>query len=121
MRYRPLSPTGDYTIGQPWYVNNTNAVAQAIKTRLNLWLAEWFIDTSDGTPWLTQVFGPRASRNPDAAIRQRILQTPGVTGLVSYQSTYFGATRQIQVQAQVQTQYSTTPVPIDLMLTSPTV
>lgn len=120
MRYRPLSPTGDFTFGKPWLVNSAAAVAQAIGTRLRLWYGEWFVDTSDGTQWLEEVLGPAATRNPTAEIRRRILGTPGVTGLVSLKATVFGATRQIQVQAQVQTQYSTTPVAVNLMLQAPT-
>src|SRR5580658_4367459 len=108
MRYRPLSPTGDYTIGQPFYVNNVQAVSQAISTRLKLWVGEWFVDQTDGTPYPTQILGERYNRNPDAAIKARILGTPGVTNLISYSSQFDGNTRILTVNASVQTQYSVT-------------
>ena len=114
MRYRQLSATGDYTVGLPFYTNSPNAVAQAIETRLKLWLGEWFVDQTDGTPWLTQILGPRASRNPDAAIKQRILGTPGVVSIQSYSSSYDGSTRNLTVLATVQTHYGSTTVSVTL-------
>lgn len=119
MRYRPLSATGDFTIGQRWLINNPQAVAQAILTRLKLWLGEWFIDTTDGTPYFTQVLGERYAKNPDAAIKRRILGTPGVTSIVTYSSSFNGATRVFTVNATVQTQFSVTPVPISIPLAAP--
>lgn len=105
MRYRPLDSNGDYTIGQNFLVNSPAAVAQAIKTRLLLWVGEWFLDTSEGTPWPTQVLGPRANTNPDAVIKQRILGTPGVTSIINYSSNFNGGNRTLTVSATVQTQY----------------
>ena len=116
MRYRPLDANGDYTVGVPWLVNSPATVEQAIRTRLKLWEGEFFLNTADGTPWFSKILGPRATRNPDAAIRQRILGTPGVTGLTGYSSTYTPKTRTLPVQAQVQTNYSTTPINLSVSL-----
>ncbi|MFW3086591.1 hypothetical protein ACN6UI_27150, partial [Klebsiella aerogenes] len=55
MRYRREDDDGDYTFGQgddTWLVNSPEAVAQAIKTRFLLWYGEWFLDTTEGTPWI---------------------------------------------------------------------
>jgi hypothetical protein len=120
MRYRPLSPTGDFTIGQPFLVNSPQAVGQAVLTRLKLWLGEWFLNTADGTPYYTQVLGERYGKSPDAAIKARILGTPGVTSLVAYSSTFVGGSaRMLTVQTVVQTQYSVTPIPINIALVVP--
>lgn len=117
MRVRPLSPLGDYTIGQPWYVNNPQAVEQTIGTRLKLWLGEFFLDTTDGTPYLTEIFGERYNKAPDAAIKRRILGTPGVTQILSYSSSFSGsATRILTVNVTVQTLYSTTPISVSIPL-----
>lgn len=117
MRTRPLSPLGDFTIGQPWFVNSPQAVEQTIGTRLKLWLGEWFMDVTDGTPYLTEILGERYNKNPDAAIKRRILGTPGVTQLVSYSSSFSGsATRILTVNATVQTLYSTTPISVSIPL-----
>jgi len=114
MRYRPLSALGDYTVGVPFLVNSSACVAQALLTRLKLWQGEWFVDVTDGTPYLQQVLGERPGKNPDAAIKNRILGTPGVTGINSYSSQFDGATRTFTVTANVQTQYGAASVSITL-------
>jgi len=96
-------------------------VEQAIKTRLKLWLGEWFVDLTDGTPYPTQVLGERYGKSPDAAIKARILGTPGVTQLISYSSSFNapsdGVRRTLTVNATVQSLYSVTPVSVSLPLT----
>lgn len=104
MRYRPLSPSGDYTIGQVFLANSPQCVAQAVETRLKLWLGEWFLDTSDGTPW-PSVLGKINGKNPDAYIKQRILSTQGVTSIVSYSGTFTGSARAYSVTATINTLY----------------
>ncbi len=74
------------------------------------------MDTTDGTPYLTQILGERYNRNPDAAIKARILGTPGVTQLISYSSKYDGNSRTLTVNASVQTQFSVTPVSVSIPL-----
>src|SRR5260364_424406 len=54
MRYRRLDAAGDYAFGRglsDFEQDTPEAVAQAVKTRLALRFGEWFLDTSDGTPW----------------------------------------------------------------------
>ena len=117
MRTRPLSPLGDFTIGQPWLVNVPAAVEQSISTRLKLWLGEWFLDTSDGTPYPTEILGERYNKTPDAAIKRRILGTPGVTQILSYSSSFSGsATRNLTVNVTVQSLYSVTPISVSIPL-----
>jgi hypothetical protein len=122
MRYRPLSPTGDYTIGVP-FLTGSAAVAQAIETRLKLFLGEWFIDVTDGTPWLptgspnTGILGRQFGADPNAPIRLRILGTPGVTQILTYSSTITG--RSISVSGTVSTQFSTDPTPFAVTINPP--
>lgn len=105
MRYRQLDANGDYTIGLPFYTNVPQTVAQAVQTRLKLWAGEWFMDATDGTPYNQSVLGKQIGKNPDVTIKQRILGTPGVTGIVSYQSGYVGNTRALSVSATINTLY----------------
>jgi hypothetical protein len=105
MKYRPLDAAGDYTIGQNFLSNTPATVAQAIKTRLLLWTGEWFLDKTDGTPWAAKVLGPRANSNPDAAIKQRILGTPGVVAILEYSSNFNGGDRSFAVSVSVQTEF----------------
>lgn len=116
MRYRPLSGSGDYTIGQPWYVDVPQAVGQAVLTRLRLWLGEWFVDITDGTAYPTGVLGERYGKNPDAVIKRRILGTFGVQSLISYSSQFDGQKRVLTVNAMVQTIFSVTPIQVSATL-----
>ncbi len=113
MRYRMLDENGDYLIGQGqnnFYINQPEAVAQAILTRLRLVTGEWYLDTSAGTPYPTQIQGKYTDSTRDTAIRQQILGTEGVTGLVSYSSEVDPTTRKFSVTAVVSTQYGETTI-----------
>lgn len=108
MRVRAMTASGDMTFGQGganFLVNSPQAVAQLIKTRLNLWTGQWFLDLSAGTPYATQVLGSNTRSRYDAAIQAVILDTPGVLALASYNSNYNGVTRVVTIQATVNTQY----------------
>jgi hypothetical protein len=116
VRYRQLSPLGDYTIGLPFYVNDPQAVAQAVYTRLKLWLGEFFLDVTDGTAYLTGVLAERYGKNPDAIIKARILGTTGVTAINSYSSTFNGPSRTLTVSANLQTAYSAQGIDVSVPL-----
>ncbi len=106
MLYRQLDANGDYQIGQ-FLQNTPAAVAQAVQTRLKLCRAEWFLDVTDGTPWLQEILG--RNTNYDLEIQKRILDTPGVTEIVSYSSNVDSA-RALSVTATINTIYGQTTV-----------
>lgn len=113
MRYRKLSPTGDYTLGgsqAAFYIDTAQAVGQAVETRLKLWLGEWFLNTADGTDWQGKVLGPRTSAVRDAMLRQRILETPNVNSIDTYSSQFDGNTRTFSVQASITTAFGAATV-----------
>lgn len=113
MRYRKLDANGDYTFGNQqadFYKDNPDAVAQAVMTRLRLNKGEWFIDTVDGTPWNTEVLGERTASTRDAAIKKRILGTPGVSQIDSYDSSINPETRRFTVTATITTAYGQTSI-----------
>jgi hypothetical protein len=108
MRVRKQDANGDYVWGHQqndFYRDQPEAVAQAVQTRLRLGLAEWFLDTTDGTPWTTQVLGKYTKDQYDAAIRDRILGTQGVTQIDSYSSTLNTTTRTLTIACTIETQY----------------
>lgn len=117
MRYRKLDADGDYSFGRgraDFWIDQPEAVAQAVKTRLGLWRGEWFLDLTAGTPWATKVLGRYTSNTRDPAIRSRVLETAGVTAITSYSSAYSGETRVFSAQIAVTTVYSKTPVQVPL-------
>lgn len=110
MRYRALDANLDYTVGIPFLANSPATVGQAVLTRLKLLQGEWFLDVTDGTPYLQRILGKHYGSNPDAYIKQRILGTQGVTSILSYTSTFDGATRKFTVNATIATIYGTTTI-----------
>lgn len=117
MRYRRLH-NGDYVFGNDgcpfpeFYVNQPEAVAQAVQTRLLLFTGEWFLDTTEGTPYSTAILGKGTQAIYDGAIKSRILGTPGVSALLAYGSELDTNTRGLLVSATIMTVYSQNPVVI---------
>lgn len=111
MRYRALTSEGDYQLGRTglFLVDTPEAVAQAIKTRLGLMEGEWFLDTSEGTPYASNILGMHTSTTRDLAIKMRILDTPGVQDITNYYS-YLNADRVLVVAAEVSTIYGNTTI-----------
>jgi hypothetical protein len=113
MRYRALSPAGDYTFGQGsanFLVNSPAAVEQAILTGLRLFQGEFWLNTAAGVPWVQDVIGKGTQGTYDSAITNQILSTTGVSGITSYSSSLNG--RALTFTATVMTAYSPTPITI---------
>ena len=111
MRYRKLSPTGDYVFGhqqKDFYIDQPEAVAQAVLTRLELLYGEWWLDITEGTDWDRKVLGMHTIRTRDALVQARILTTPGVTTLNAYASQLIG--RAFTAQANFNTIYGQTGI-----------
>jgi hypothetical protein len=112
MRYRQLDAKGDYVLGfgqGEFYVNQPEAVAQAVLTRLKLYLGEWFIDITDGTDWFGSVLGNNTVSLRDVIIKTRILDTNGVNSILSFNSTFNSSTRSYTANVVIDTIYGVFP------------
>jgi len=110
MRYRKLDADGDFSFGHnmsDFYIDQPEAVGQAIKTRLDLQLGDWFLDTSEGTDWNGQVLGAHTQGTRDVEIRSRVAETQGVQQLRRFETEFDGDTRAYSVQILVDTDYGT--------------
>ena len=104
MKYRQLDNDGDMQLGK--YLENTpEAVAQAVLTRLRLWTEEWFLDVTEGTPWLQLVLGHGTQKTAIQAIRKRILETEGVQSITRLEFNENPSTRAVVVAVQMKTDY----------------
>jgi len=106
IRYRRLDASGDAIFGHSsadFLVDSPEAVAQAVLTRLRMLRGEWFLDSTEGTPWATEILGEHTGSTYDFAIRERISGTSGVTEIVSYTSSLSG--RALAVSATLNTAY----------------
>ena len=117
MLYRKLDSNGDYTFGKAagnFFKDIPEAVGQAVLTRLKLIEGEWFLDTSIGTPYNSQILGMGKLNTYDGAIQNVILNTQGVTALINYASFVDPNTRAAGVSATINTVYGTTAVQTNL-------
>lgn len=113
MRYRKQTASGDYTFGQGisnFWVDQREAPALAVLTRLRLLKGEWFVDQTAGTDWATRVLGKYTVSTYDPEIQQRIIGTKGVTALQEYQSTVDPQTRALRVSTRISTVYGETQI-----------
>ncbi|WP_334470318.1 hypothetical protein [Arsenophonus sp. PmNCSU2021_1] len=111
MRYRRETSNSDYSFGQgdnTFLTNSPDAVALAIKTRLSLWQGQWFLDSEEGMPWLQSVLGKPYLEAYGMTIKQRILDTQGVTTLSDFNVNQNSPPRKLTITAKVQTQYGET-------------
>ena len=106
MTVRKLQADGDITTSGTQFISGVDEVAQTISTRLKLYLGEYFRDISDGVPWFEQILGKKYNRQlVDSIIRQRIIETEGVTGILQYGSELDTATRKLSISTVILTAY----------------
>lgn len=113
MRYRKLDTNKDYAFGhgtRDFYADN-EAVAQALSTRLRLFLGEWWEDLSLGLPMFQTILGKRATNDnlkaAELVINDTIIATKGVTRINSINVGIDAKTRTLSYRATVDTIYST--------------
>lgn len=116
MRYRKQDENGDYVLAgySPFLVDSPEAVVQAVKTRMSLFIKEWFVDLREGLD-LGKIMGYHTQNTRDLEIKKRILGTKGVTLLVSY-SSEMTPDRRFIVRATINTQYGQTYITQDYQL-----
>lgn len=112
MRYRKLSPDGDYTFGNQqldFHIDTPEAVAQVIKTSLQMWIGEWYLDVTDGTAYPEGVLGKHSKAEADATLVARIRQCQGVVDVQNFTSVIDEGRRQYSsIAANVNTIYGPT-------------
>jgi len=111
MRYRKLDENGDMLFGDEqadFFRDQPEAVAQAVWTRLRLWAGEWFLDTAEGTPYQQAALGTNKQETIEPALRERILETQGVTEIEEFELTIDPDNRVASLSAVINTQYGST-------------
>ena len=108
MQYRKLDQDGDMVLGHgeaDYLRDSPECVAQAVVTRLRLLTGEWFLDLTEGTPYVPSVLGKHTRETYDAVIRRRVLETEGVREIEEYESLFDGETRKLTVTIRLNTVY----------------
>ena len=106
MTVRRLDENGDIVTSGVQFISERDEIAQTIRTRLRLFLGEYFRNSQDGTPWFQDILGKGSTlTNKDAAIKRRIVQTDGVLQILTYDADYDINTRQYTVSGSVLTTF----------------
>lgn len=115
MRYRKLTADDDYSFGNSqldFYRDVPEAVAQSVKTRLLLWLGEWFLNVDEGTPYLQGILGKYSVEVANVTIQDRVLSTTGVVDIQNYESIKDADNRRLSVEFDLDTIYGPTSVEV---------
>jgi len=66
-------------------VEEGSQVVQHVRTRLQFYLEEWFLDLAAGTPWYQQIFlKPVNLNNIESILKTRIIQTPELSSIIEF-------------------------------------
>lgn len=104
MTVRKLDEDGDIVTQGSMFITEQLEIEQTIRTRLRLFLGEYFRDVTDGTPWFQEILNKQTSMDVrEARLRERISGTPGVLQLTSFSTDLDNKT--YTVTASVLTSY----------------
>ncbi len=106
---RALDSNNDLIIraGQFRLVEESAEAIQHIRTRLQFYLEEWFLDLNSGTPYFQQIFTkPVNLANIESIFKVRILNTPEILRLINFALDYEGGSeRKLTVSFSAETTF----------------
>lgn len=106
---RALDSNNDIIVesGQLKLVSDAAEAIQHVRTRLQFYLEEWFLDLQAGTPYFQQIFTkPVNLANIESIFKIRILETPEVERLLEFSMDYeSGSVRKLTVSFSAETTY----------------
>lgn len=116
MKYRKMDENGEYIFGHGKYdfLLNSEAVAQAIKTKILLLKREWWEDVLIGTPLFNGMLSSRMSNEQKTAIdlilRDRIMEVENVETIIEFKSEFDNVKRAYSMRCKVETSFGDTTV-----------
>lgn len=101
---RNLDSSGDVKVND--FVEDKDVVLLAIKSRLEFFKGEWFLDVDDGTPYFQDILiKPARLGLIESILKRRILETPGVTELNKFEMIFENITRRLEVEFEAFDQF----------------
>ncbi|ETD72975.1 hypothetical protein V757_01140 [Pelistega indica] len=99
MRVRRLDSNHDWTFGSGYsnYAQDSEAIAQAVKTRLWSFKGDWFLDLEHGIPWFEQMERVDLKRL-EVPLMAYILETDGVKQIDSFTMTHDSENRKLLIE-----------------------
>lgn len=100
MRVRRLDSNHDWTFGSGYsnYAQNSEAVAQMVKTRIWSFKGDWFLDLEHGIPWFEQVERVGDLKRFEVPLTAYILETDGVKRIDDFKMTFDGDARRLLIE-----------------------
>lgn len=83
--------------GSPEFVTGLDAVAQALRCRLRLFLGEWAFDEEEGVAYLQKILGKNKPEHTQSEFARVVRGTPGVSAVQRIAVSYNRATRELSV------------------------
>ncbi len=106
---RALDSNNDLVIqgGQLKVVEDGAETVQHVRTRLQFYLEEWFLDLQSGTPYFQEIFTkPVNLANIESIFKSRIINTPEVEILTEFSMEYEGdSKRKLTVSFSAETTF----------------
>lgn len=90
---------GDIVTAGDHFITGKEETRQACICRLRLFLGEYFLDATDGTPWFQSILGKTSRDIAEANIKQRIISTPGVMAINAFEMNSDTLNRKITMSA----------------------
>lgn len=107
MRVRRLDSNHDWTFGRgrACYAGTSESVAQRVKTRLQSFIVDWFLNLDHGLPWLARMERPADLDQVELDVKRITLETEGVAEILSYEQDLNTRTRVLQIRMRVRDVY----------------
>lgn len=92
MIFRDLDANHDWLFGRGKanYINGNAAIGLNIETRILSWVGDCFFDTTAGIDWVNRLGSKNQRALLELDLRRIILQSSGVTGIVSFDTNLTG-------------------------------
>lgn len=92
------------TMGDLSLCTGSSAIAQDVLQQLQVFLGEWFLNTSLGLPWLQQILVKQPNIDViDGLIQNAILAVDGIDQLITYNYTFDSPSRTLSITFQATT------------------
>ena len=88
-------------------ISDGEQVLQHVRTRLQFYLEEWFLDTRSGTSWLQEIFvKPFNPALAESVLKTRIANTPELSSITDFSMSLPDPTgRKLQITFSAETTY----------------
>jgi len=108
MIFRNLDVNHDWTFGKGLsnYARLNQSIGLNIRTRVLSWLGDCFFAQQEGIDWVNRLGSKNQKKLLEDDLRRIILQTPNVTGIVSFDITFQSGNRAFRADYSVNTIYS---------------